>query len=185
MKTFLVKSLYDFLIVLRTAFRFMGKNIWYFTAPLFVLFFSVCVFAAIDALDFDSPQQEMDYRQLTQELRCPQCQNNNIADSNATIAVDMRTKVLELLQEGRTKPEIVDYMVERYGNFVTYNPPLTPLTLVLWVVPSLLILLGISLILRRKSKIHELQRQNELNSVIENLTEAEKERLRELLKEKE
>lgn len=185
MKPFLVKNVYDSLIVLRAAFQSVGKKIWYFTTSLFVLFFSVCAFAAIDALDFDSPQQEMDYRQLTQELRCPQCQNNNIADSNATIAVDMRTKVLELLQEGRTKPEIVDYMVERYGNFVTYDPPLTPLTLVLWVVPSLLILLGISLILRRKSKIRELQRQNELNSVIENLTEAEKERLRELLKEKE
>ena len=63
-------------------------------------FVSISVTASIDALNFASPEQEKDYHQLTQELRCPQCQNNNIADSNATIA-DMRGKVFELLQEGK------------------------------------------------------------------------------------
>ena len=64
-------------------------------------FVSISATASIDALNFASPEQEKDYHQLTQELRCPQCQNNNIADSNATIAVDMRGKVFELLQEGK------------------------------------------------------------------------------------
>ena len=85
---------------------------------------SVSATASIDALNFDSPEQEKDYHQLTQELRCPQCQNNNIADSNATIAVDMRGKVFELLQEGKNRNEVVDYMIQRYGNFVTYDPPM-------------------------------------------------------------
>ena len=60
-------------------------------------------FSAIDALNFSSPQQESDYHQLTQSLRCPQCQNNNIADSNATIAVDMRGKVFELYKKANRK----------------------------------------------------------------------------------
>ena len=99
----------------------MIKTLLFSTA----LLFSVSASAAIDALNFSSPQQEDDYHALTQELRCPQCQNNNIADSNAVIAVDMRGKVFELLQEGKSKQDVVQYMVDRYGNFVTYDPPLT------------------------------------------------------------
>lgn len=107
-------------------------------------------FAAIDIHQFDNPKQESDYRALIQELRCPQCQNNNIADSNATIATDMRNKTLELLKQGKTKAEVVDYMVERYGNFVTYNPPLTPATVLLWLLPLLLSAGGAFFFLRRK-----------------------------------
>ena len=87
----------------------MRKTLLFSTA----LFFSVTAFGAIDALNFSSSQQENDYHSLTQELRCPQCQNNNIADSNATIAVDMRGKVFELLQEGKSREEVVKYMVDR------------------------------------------------------------------------
>lgn len=111
------------------------------------------VFAApIEVQQFDSPQQEADYRSLIQELRCPQCQNNNIADSNATIATDMRHKTLELLKQGKNKAEVVDYMIERYGNFVTYDPPLTPATILLWVMPAALILLGFVVLFRRRQQ---------------------------------
>ncbi len=79
---------------------------------------------------------------LTEELRCPKCQNNSIADSNSMIATDLRQKVYELMQEGKSKKEIVDYMVARYGNFVTYDPPLTPLTVLLWVLPVVAIGIG-------------------------------------------
>ena len=82
------------------------KKSWLFLTALFV---SISATASIDALNFASPEQEKDYHQLTPELRCPQCQNNNIADSNATIAVDMRGKVFELLQEGKKRSEVVDY----------------------------------------------------------------------------
>ena len=122
------------------------------TFLLFALAANLATAAPIEFNQFDSPQQEADYQSLIQTLRCPQCQNNNIADSNATIATDMRAKTLELLKRGKNKDEVVEYMVERYGNFVTYDPPLTPATIFLWILPILLILSGISLILMRKKK---------------------------------
>ena len=132
-------------------------------------------FSAIDALNFSSPQQESDYHQLTQSLRCPQCQNNNIADSNATIAMDMRGKVFELLQEGKSKNDVVDYMVARYGNFVTYDPPMTASTLVLWIAPLLLVLLGVVFLLRRKPKAQSAVKSQDV------LTDEDNSRLAELL----
>lgn len=113
---------------------------------------SLSLNAAQDTLQFSSTQQERDYQQLIQELRCPQCQNNNIADSHATIAADMRAKVLELLQQGQSKQQVVDYMVQRYGHFVTYDPPLTVGTIILWLGPLLLALFGIFILFRGKSK---------------------------------
>jgi len=162
----------------------MKKILFFLTA----LFCSVSAWASIDVLNFTSPDQEKEYQQLTQELRCPQCQNNNIADSNATIAVDMRAKVFELLQEGKSKQQVVDYMVQRYGNFVTYDPPLTAATIMLWVLPLLLVLFGIALVLRRRPKIQNTiqnQEQNVSVEQMESLTDAERQRLQELLKDKE
>src|SRR5471030_2732925 len=98
--------------------------------------------AAIDTRQFNSVAQEQQYRELTEQLRCPKCQNNSIADSNAIIAADMRTKVYQLMRQGQSKRQIIDYMVARYGNFVTYEPPLNPLTLLLWLVPLLVVLVG-------------------------------------------
>ena len=148
------------------------KKIWLF---LTALLFSSVAFSAIDALNFTSPQQESDYHQLTQSLRCPQCQNNNIADSNATIAMDMRGKVFELLQEGKSKNDVVDYMVARYGNFVTYDPPMTASTLVLWIAPLLLVLLGVVFLLRRKPKAQSAVKSQDV------LTDEDNTRLAELL----
>ena len=148
------------------------KKIWLF---LTALLFSSVAFSSIDALNFSSPQQESDYHQLTQSLRCPQCQNNNIADSNATIAMDMRGKVFELLQEGKSKNDVVDYMVARYGNFVTYDPPMTASTLVLWIAPLLLVLLGVVFLLRRKPKAQSAVKSQDV------LTDEDNARLAELL----
>ena len=148
------------------------KKTWLF---LTALLFSSVAFSSIDALNFSSPQQESDYHQLTQSLRCPQCQNNNIADSNATIAVDMRGKVFELLQEGKSKNDVVDYMVARYGNFVTYDPPMTASTLVLWIAPLLLVLLGVVFLLRRKPKAQSAVKSQDV------LTDEDNARLVELL----
>ncbi len=145
---------------------------------LTALLFSSVAFCAIDALNFASSQQESDYHQLTQSLRCPQCQNNNIADSNATIAVDMRSKVFELLQEGKSKNEVVDYMVARYGNFVTYDPPITAATLILWIAPLFLIVFGVIFLLKRKPKAQSAVKSDTV------LTEEDKARLAELLNQK-
>lgn len=98
--------------------------------------------AVIDTYNFTSEQQEQQYRELTEQLRCPKCQNNSIADSNSIIASDMRQKVYELMQQGYNQQQVVDYMVARYGNFVTYEPPVTPATLILWIGPVLAILGG-------------------------------------------
>ncbi|MDG6895751.1 cytochrome c-type biogenesis protein [Volucribacter amazonae] len=130
---------------------------------LFCLLFSFPLWASIDVLDFDSAQQQQDYHSLTQQLRCPQCQNNNIADSNATIAVDMRHKVLELLKQGQSKQEVVDYMVQRYGNFVSYDPPITASTLILWIAPILLIGLGILLVFKKSRHTSNPSSTTELN----------------------
>ncbi|HEY1847247.1 MAG TPA: cytochrome c-type biogenesis protein CcmH [Buttiauxella sp.] len=116
------------------------------------LVFSFSVSAAIDTFAFKDEAQEQQFRQLTEQLRCPKCQNNSIADSNAMIASDMRLKVYELMQEGQSKQQIVDYMVARYGNFVTYEPPVTPSTLILWVLPGLVLIGGIGLIVVRSRK---------------------------------
>ncbi|NBH74562.1 cytochrome c-type biogenesis protein [Rodentibacter pneumotropicus] len=145
---------------------------------LTALLFSSVAFSAIDAMSFGSQQQESDYHQLTQSLRCPQCQNNNIADSNATIAVDMRNKVFELLQEGKSKNDVVEYMVARYGNFVTYDPPMTASTLILWIAPLFLILFGIFFLLQRKPKKQSAVKNDAV------LTEEENARLAELLNQK-
>ncbi|ELX2369934.1 cytochrome c-type biogenesis protein CcmH [Salmonella enterica] len=101
-----------------------------------MLLVSGSALATIDVMPFKDEAQEQQFRQLTEQLRCPKCQNNSIADSGSMIATDLRQKVYELIQEGKSNKEIVDYMVARYGNFVTYDPPLTPLTVLLWVLPA-------------------------------------------------
>lgn len=147
---------------------------------LFMLGLASSVFAAqVEIQQFDNPQQEADYRSLIQELRCPQCQNNNIADSNATIATDMRHKTLDLLKQGKSKQQVVEYMVERYGNFVTYDPPLTPATLFLWLMPLLLITGGIMMLFYRRKKPQQAADLAEKSA--KNLDQA---RLAEILKEK-
>ncbi|MCW2473207.1 cytochrome c-type biogenesis protein [Candidatus Symbiopectobacterium sp. NZEC151] len=105
--------------------------------------------SSTDAWRFDNEVQEQQFRELTTQLRCPKCQNNSIADSNSMIASDMRQKVYELMQQGQSKQQVVDYMVNRYGYFVTYEPPLTPFTILLWLLPALFLIAGIWMIVRR------------------------------------
>ena len=82
-----------------------------FLLGVLMLMISGSALATIDVLQFKDEAQEQQFRQLTEELRCPKCQNNSIADSNSMIATDLRQKVYELMQEGKSKKEIVDYMV--------------------------------------------------------------------------
>lgn len=96
--------------------------------------------AAIDVHEFDSPEQEQRYRQLVDELRCPKCQNQNLSGSDAAVAKDLRDRTFQLLQQGKSDEEIRAYMVDRYGDFITYRPPLRAGTLLLWAGPFLLML---------------------------------------------
>src|SRR5210317_561039 len=84
---------------------------------------------------FDTPEQEERFKQLTLELRCMVCQNQNLADSDAQLAHDLRAEVHEMLMAGNTDDEIKTFMVERYGDFVLYRPPVQQNTYLLWVGP--------------------------------------------------
>lgn len=105
--------------------------------------------AAIDVYEFESPEQEQRYRLLIEELRCPKCQNQNLAGSDAGVATDLKNRAYELMQEGKSDDEIRAYLIERYGDFITYKPPLRAGTLVLWVGPFvLMVLVGLVLVWR-------------------------------------
>ena len=104
---------------------------------------SAAASAVIESHEFDDELLRERYQQLSAELRCPKCQNQNIADSNAPIAADLREQLFVQLHAGRSDAEIVDYMVQRYGEFVLYRPRWSAVTMVLWLAP--LILLGLAL----------------------------------------
>ncbi|GKV89050.1 cytochrome c-type biogenesis protein [Pectobacterium carotovorum] len=139
---------------------------------LSALLLSFSVLASSEVLRFDNDTQEQQFRELTMQLRCPKCQNNSIADSNSMIASDMRQKVYELMQQGQTKEQVVDYMVDRYGYFVTYEPPITPFTVLLWLLPALFLAVGSWVIIRRARRIR---------SAKEPMSEQDKKRLQTLL----
>ena len=121
---------------------------------VFTLLFVLSAFsvsAAEDKFSFDTPAQRESFLKLTAELRCPMCQNQNIADSDAMIAHDMRRKVYALLKQGKTEQEVIDFMKSRYGDFVHYQPPVTAATLWLWAGPVLFIFIALIVVVRRKS----------------------------------
>jgi cytochrome c-type biogenesis protein CcmH len=99
--------------------------------------------AAVDPYKFDTEQQEDTYKELIEELRCLVCQNQNLADSNAELALDLRRQVKDMVTAGQDRDQVVDYMVSRYGDFVMYRPPMRTSTLLLWFGPLLLLLIGL------------------------------------------
>ena len=98
--------------------------------------------ARFETHNFATPQIEEDYNDLVAELRCLVCQNQNLADSNAELAQDMRLKVYKMLDDGSSKDEIVDYMVSRYGDFVMYRPSVKSSTYLLWFGPLIFLFVG-------------------------------------------
>jgi len=105
--------------------------------------------AAIEAYQFDSAEMEADYNQLINELRCLVCQNQSLAGSNADLARDLRRETYQMLQQGKSQQEVVDFMVARYGDFVLYRPQFKSSTYLLWLGPFLLLLLVLYLVVRR------------------------------------
>ena len=102
---------------------------------------SMSAWANIDTYQFDNPRQEAQYRALIEEFRCPKCQNQNLAGSDAPIAQDLKQKTYDMVKDGRSDGEIRQYMNERYGDFISYKPPVRPSTWILWFFPPVLLVL--------------------------------------------
>lgn len=129
-----------------------------------------------DTYTFDDAVTEKRYQALIKELRCPKCQNQNLAGSNSPIANDLRREVYQLLAQGKADIEIVDFMVKRYGDFVLYRPKVSSVTYILWFGPAVLILFGIiAVVLIARKKSH---RNNQLH-----LSDAQKAQLDSILKD--
>jgi len=114
---------------------------------LLLLLVTPLSWAAIDVYQFKSQGDEERFQQLTAELRCPKCQNQNIADSDSPIAKDLRREVYRLVDSGAADTEVVDFMVTRYGEFVLYRPKVNSQTWFLWYGPYVLLGLGALVIL--------------------------------------
>jgi cytochrome c-type biogenesis protein CcmH len=113
-------------------------------------------FAVDSGRAFDDPAQQERYDHLIRDLRCLVCQNQSIADSNATLASDLRREVREMMVAGRSDDEIRAFMTERYGDFVLYRPPVRPRTWLLWAAPALLLLGGIgiaAMVIMRRARV--------------------------------
>ena len=111
--------------------------------------------AAIDVYEFQNPEQEALYQQLTKELRCLVCQNQNLADSDAGLAKDLKDQVAEFVIAGQDAETIKQYMVERYGDFVDYDPPMNASTLFLWFSPLVVFILGAVILIYNIRKRHD------------------------------
>jgi cytochrome c-type biogenesis protein CcmH len=114
---------------------------------LCVLLFAVLMPWSAVAIDqdqrFDDPELQARYERLISEVRCLQCQNQSIKDSNVTLAADLRREIARMIDEGQTDEEIAEFLVTRYGEFALYRPRMTGKTLALWLAPFLLVLLGL------------------------------------------
>ena len=114
---------------------------------IFVMLVAALLMSSAAAIDtdkrFDDPEMQARYEQLISEVRCLQCQNQSIKDSNVSLAADLRREIARMIEEGKTDDEIANFLVIRYGEFALYRPRATGKTLVLWLAPFLLVLLGV------------------------------------------
>jgi len=133
-------------------------------------------FAGVEVTQFERAEQEQQYNRLIAELRCLVCQNQNLADSNAELAQDLRQEVYEMIQNGASDQEIVNFMVARYGDFVLYRPPFKTTTAFLWIGPFIILIAGFVILL-------VFIRKRKQAGAVE-LDESEHARARELLNEK-
>ena len=136
-------------------------------AVVFGLTLTGVAHAAIDTYEFANDAERDRFRELTKELRCPKCQNQDIADSNAPIATDLRREIYRMLGEGKDNQQILDFMVARYGDFVLYKPALTSKTAVLWFGPLALLVGGlvvIGVIVGRRRRTEQVEGSDTLSA---------------------
>ncbi len=114
---------------------------------LLIILIPLNSFSAEDFYSFKTPLEQTRFQTLTSELRCLVCQNQNLAESNASLAVDLRQKIYQHIQQGQSDQEIIDYLVARYGDFILYQPPFNAKTLGLWLGPLVFLLISIVFLL--------------------------------------
>ena len=127
---------------------------------------------SIETYTFKTPEQEAVYKGLIKELRCLVCQNQDIADSNAELAQDLRRQTYEMVMAGKSRDDVVDFMVQRYGDFVLYRPPFKIKTLLLWVGPPLFLLISLFFVvksLRNRPKTAEIELNDKQRKSVRNL----------------
>ena len=147
------------------------------TLSLAFMFVQPVLSSPVDTYEFKDEVTKIRFNALTKELRCPKCQNQNLADSNSPIAADLRREVYNLLDQGKADIEIVDFMVARYGDFVLYRPRVSSLTYILWFGPAFLLLIGVFvvvMVLRKKTP----------EKSVESLSDDQKSQLDNILKDK-
>jgi cytochrome c-type biogenesis protein CcmH len=135
------------------------------------------VIATTDLVVFSDPSYTARYQTMITELRCPKCQNQNLADSNSPISQDLRAEVQRLLELGMTNPEIEQYLTARYSEFILYRPQVNNNTYLLWLAPVVILLIGMAIVFglsRRPKAVPQVQRDT---------TQTEQQRLADLLKD--
>lgn len=109
---------------------------------------------------FDDPNKEADFRDLIGEMRCLVCQNESLSGSNADLAVDLRNEIYDMMKSGQSKEDVISFMVNRYGDFVLYSPPMKLSTYPIWFGPVILLLIGAFLLMRALKKKRQSQEAN-------------------------
>lgn len=135
----------------------MNNKLTLITALLISVFFLVpTAQSVVEVNQFETVEEEKRYKELLEELRCPKCQNQNLLDSDAPIAKDLRRRTRSLIEEGKSNEEVKSYMLDRYGDFVLYKPRFNAATALLWLGPFILLGVVVILLLRRiKNKSEE------------------------------
>ena len=151
------------------------KKLMIILSMLFLL--NPFIYAAVEMRQFQNPEHEQRYKNLINEFRCVVCQNQNIADSNAELAQDLRKQVFKMINAGKNDDEIMEFMVTRYGDFVLYRPQFNSMTFLLWVGPFIIFIIGLYFLIsfiRQRKKM-----------VVTELSNTDKEKLKQLLDDKE
>jgi cytochrome c-type biogenesis protein CcmH len=127
----------------------------------------------LESFTFASADEEQRFKDLIQELRCLVCQNQSLIDSDAELAHDLRAEVYGMMQAGQSDPQIIEFLVARYGDFVLYSPPVKPSTWLIWFGPFVLLLVATLLLFRSLRRQQHVPRQD--------ISDAERQRLEQLL----
>jgi cytochrome c-type biogenesis protein CcmH len=153
------------------------KMLLRFTLIPVILFLFNITYANDEPIQFIDKNQEQRYYELIEEIRCLVCQNQSLADSNAALAQDLRKEVYEMIVSGKQDEQIIQFLVERYGDFVLYRPPLKQNTWLLWFGPFLFLIVAVVV------AIILIKKQSNDNTAKSDISEGEQERLTKILNE--